>query len=173
MPNHWDRLAACKGMDTEIWFGEDTVYVTKAKEVCAACPVKDLCREEAIRLHLKGVWGETTDPERETIRRKRRTPDPSKRKPVCQKGHEFTPENTYQRPNGDRQCRVCQRSRKRARTAAKPPKPRPTHCSRGHEWKPETTYVDPRGINVCRTCRQLTAQVRREARRGTDRAAVA
>lgn len=29
----------------------------------------------------------------------------------CQRGHEFTTENTYIRPNGKRQCRVCKRAR--------------------------------------------------------------
>lgn len=28
---------------------------------------------------------------------------------LCKRGHEFTPENTYTRPNGGRLCRLCQR----------------------------------------------------------------
>lgn len=35
----------------------------------------------------------------------------------CQRGHEFTPENTYVTPNGRRQCRTCQRARDRRRAA--------------------------------------------------------
>lgn len=27
----------------------------------------------------------------------------------CVKGHEFTPENTYRRPEGERECRACRR----------------------------------------------------------------
>ena len=32
----------------------------------------------------------------------------------CNNGHEFTKENTYIRPNGARNCRVCQRIKQRA-----------------------------------------------------------
>ena len=31
----------------------------------------------------------------------------------CSRGHEFTPENTYWRPEGRRQCRACRRLRRR------------------------------------------------------------
>lgn len=40
----------------------------------------------------------------------------------CKNGHEFTPENTYQRPNGTRLCRTCknaEKARYRARVAAR------------------------------------------------------
>jgi hypothetical protein len=33
----------------------------------------------------------------------------------CQRGHEFTPENTVVRRNGDRQCRICVNARWRER----------------------------------------------------------
>jgi len=29
---------------------------------------------------------------------------------VCQRGHEFKPENTYVRPNGERTCRTCRQA---------------------------------------------------------------
>lgn len=31
------------------------------------------------------------------------------RKTHCKRGHEFTEDNTYVRPNGDRECRTCKR----------------------------------------------------------------
>ena len=35
----------------------------------------------------------------------------------CQHGHEFTPDNTYLTPDGNRQCRECNRQRARANYA--------------------------------------------------------
>lgn len=32
---------------------------------------------------------------------------------VCASGHDYTPENTYIKPNGCRDCRTCRRNRKR------------------------------------------------------------
>ncbi len=29
---------------------------------------------------------------------------------ICQRGHEFKPENTYVRPNGTRTCKTCKRA---------------------------------------------------------------
>ncbi len=170
MSDSWFDYAKCVGMDTEIFFAEGTQF---AKQFCSNCPVIEACREEAVKNHLRGVWGGTTESERESIRRKRRVRDLSKRNRFCSKGHEFTPENTYERPNGDRQCRACGRTRKRNKAALRPPRPAPTHCRRGHEWKPETTYVDPHGAKVCRTCRIVSANARRERLRGADRTAVA
>lgn len=34
-------------------------------------------------------------------------------KPTCVNGHEYTPENTYARPNGGKDCRACIRARVR------------------------------------------------------------
>ncbi|MCW1805293.1 HNH endonuclease signature motif containing protein [Brachybacterium squillarum] len=36
---------------------------------------------------------------------------------VCRNGHPWTPENTYTRPSGGRQCRACIRDLQRRRTA--------------------------------------------------------
>jgi len=36
----------------------------------------------------------------------------------CASGHEFTPDNTYVRPNGARDCRVCKRESTARRAAA-------------------------------------------------------
>lgn len=35
----------------------------------------------------------------------------------CRRGHEFSPENTYVRPNGHRRCRICDAARQKARLA--------------------------------------------------------
>ncbi|QZE10892.1 HNH endonuclease [Gordonia phage ChisanaKitsune] len=41
------------------------------------------------------------------------------RRDRCSKGHEYTPENVIQRPNGARGCRTCDRAYKRAYKARK------------------------------------------------------
>jgi hypothetical protein len=39
----------------------------------------------------------------------------SRPKTHCKRGHEFTPENTYVRPNGTKACRICTRKQDRER----------------------------------------------------------
>jgi len=38
-------------------------------------------------------------------------------KTVCVHGHDYTPENTYYRPDGSRECRICRRERKNAKNS--------------------------------------------------------
>lgn len=45
--------------------------VATAKAVCGQCPIRQDCAEEALSTHAVGVWGATTDEEREEIRRAR------------------------------------------------------------------------------------------------------
>jgi hypothetical protein len=47
----------------------------------------------------------------------------------CRRGHEFTPENTYRRPNGERLCRICRRAERKRKPREHPPGPngRPPH----------------------------------------------
>lgn len=42
-------------------------------------------------------------------------PAKNARKTHCHRGHEFTAKNTYTRPNGQRQCRICKRAEDRER----------------------------------------------------------
>ena len=43
---------------------------------------------------------------------------PRSRRTHCQRGHEFTPENTYVEADGDRHCRTCVRLRRERSAAA-------------------------------------------------------
>jgi|SRR6516165_2009122 len=45
---------------------------------------------------------------------------PQSRKTSCRHGHEFTPENTYTRPDGGRNCRACQVERQHRYIATRP-----------------------------------------------------
>jgi hypothetical protein len=67
-PDWWD-LAACKPLDTDLFFNRFTVGA--AVEVCETCPVKDLClwwcmRSEPIG-QRHGVFGGKTPVERDRI----------------------------------------------------------------------------------------------------------
>lgn len=61
----WMEYAACRGKATDLFFpSKDDVY--RAKRVCSGCPVIRECRDYAIRNECEGVWGGTTDEERES-----------------------------------------------------------------------------------------------------------
>ena len=61
----WQRLGACRGMDSAVFFHPDgernpsrARRTAQAKEVCQRCPVMDLCREFALQTREPfGVWG--------------------------------------------------------------------------------------------------------------------
>ncbi|MBM0235909.1 hypothetical protein JNW88_00205 [Micromonospora sp. ATA32] len=76
------------------------------------------------------------------------------RKTRCVSGHEFTPENTYVRPEGGRECRECIRTRNRQRKSAlrAAAQPRIPRCRRGHEFTPENTMRSA-GRRRCKACR--------------------
>jgi WhiB family redox-sensing transcriptional regulator len=72
----WQRGAACRGMDTNLFFpaagerGQDReAREQAARRVCARCPVRRPCAQFALRAHEQyGVWGGLTEEDR----RKRR-----------------------------------------------------------------------------------------------------
>ena len=51
----------------------------------------------------------------ENVRRGEAPSVRSSRLPTCPNGHEYTPENIYRRPRGNRECRACMRDRDRRR----------------------------------------------------------
>lgn len=54
----WIKRAACRGMDTNIFFPErgDNAAVELAKSVCNQCAVRDQCREYG-DMERYGFWG--------------------------------------------------------------------------------------------------------------------
>ena len=66
----WQRLGACRGMDSAVFFHPDgernpsrARRTARAKEVCHRCPVMDLCREFALETREPfGVWGASPRP---------------------------------------------------------------------------------------------------------------
>lgn len=72
----WRNHAACRGCDPELFFpdrgGPSTAIAAQAKAICAACPVRTECLEEAIRDNEEyGVRGGMTPRERRRLRRER------------------------------------------------------------------------------------------------------
>lgn len=56
---------------------------------------------------------------RENVLRGYGSPAQNARKTTCSNGHEFTPENTYLRPEGGRACRTCMHDRQQRFLARK------------------------------------------------------
>lgn len=69
----WQNRAACRGIDTDIFFPISDEEAGPAKAVCGACPVREACLEHALAdREREGVWGGATERERRRIIRQRR-----------------------------------------------------------------------------------------------------
>jgi WhiB family redox-sensing transcriptional regulator len=66
----WTARAACRGVDTEIFFPTTSDEEAEALAICAECPVRAQCLEYALRgRESNGIWGGTTPEQRRRIRR--------------------------------------------------------------------------------------------------------
>jgi WhiB family transcriptional regulator, redox-sensing transcriptional regulator len=71
-PNEWRQDAACRDLDTAIFFPETDEAAAAAKAVCATCPVREACLQFAlITRQDDGVWGGLDENERRRLRRRR------------------------------------------------------------------------------------------------------
>ncbi len=65
----WVQRAACRGSGFGPYFPKGGASSTPAKAVCAQCPVRGECLDNALRYpQLQGVWGGTSDAERRALR---------------------------------------------------------------------------------------------------------
>lgn len=67
----WSERAACRGSDPDVFYPSDGAKVveSRAKKVCARCPVRAECLEHALRTEEPyGVWGGLNEVERRAIR---------------------------------------------------------------------------------------------------------
>lgn len=70
----WRTRAACRGMDTNVFFPTDTRHAKTAQAICATCAVISECREFAIRHGCDhGVWGGLTERDRARLHARRRS----------------------------------------------------------------------------------------------------
>lgn len=68
----WVEFANCKGADPALFFSGNgaRAKVTKARRLCGACAVREICLSEAMNdPSVRGVWGGTTYDERKRRRR--------------------------------------------------------------------------------------------------------
>ena len=65
----WREQAACCGTDLAVFFPERGESAGPARQVCAACPVRQPCLDYAISNRIThGVWGGLTERERRALR---------------------------------------------------------------------------------------------------------
>lgn len=75
MNQPWRAKAACRGLDPTTFYPDPDVEedALPAKDICAACAVREACLEYALGYREKdGVWGGCTERERRRIIRQRR-----------------------------------------------------------------------------------------------------
>ncbi|MFB7461281.1 hypothetical protein [Streptomyces sp. NPDC056188] len=92
----------------ELFIGE----VPPGLELDHLCHTRDLkCISNSDCRHRRCVnpWHLEPVTQRENTRRSNNPSAVNARKTHCIHGHEFSPENTYVKPNGQRQCRQCGR----------------------------------------------------------------
>jgi Transcription factor WhiB len=65
----WWQLAACHDVDLNVFFPERGEPAGPARQVCAACPVREPCLEYALSNRIThGIWGGLTERERRPLR---------------------------------------------------------------------------------------------------------
>jgi WhiB family redox-sensing transcriptional regulator len=70
----WADDAACRGLDPDAFFTDSTRGVEWAKAVCARCPVREQCLDQAYRAEdtsRYGIYGGLTPAERAQLARPR------------------------------------------------------------------------------------------------------
>ena len=65
----WRERAACRGIDLEVFFPGRGETAGPARQVCAACPVRQPCLDYGISNRIThGIWGGLTERERRALR---------------------------------------------------------------------------------------------------------
>ena len=62
----WTEQAACSGKDSGLWFRGDVTSTAIARSICASCPVRAECLDDArsSSFLVSGMWGGLTEQER-------------------------------------------------------------------------------------------------------------
>lgn len=76
----WQRAAACRDVDTSLFFApnyfekrrQKDAREAKAKSFCLGCPARETCLEYALKINEEhGVWGGLNEMERRALARRR------------------------------------------------------------------------------------------------------
>lgn len=67
----WQHQALCRGVEPEAFFPVSEEDAGRAKEICAACMVREECLSYSLQNRERyGVWGGVTEKERQEILRR-------------------------------------------------------------------------------------------------------
>ncbi|HEX9713503.1 MAG TPA: WhiB family transcriptional regulator [Actinomycetota bacterium] len=67
----WQQQALCRGVEPEVFFPISEEDAWRAKEICAACMVREECLAYSLtRRERYGVWGGVTEKERQDLLRR-------------------------------------------------------------------------------------------------------
>jgi Transcription factor WhiB len=71
--DNWTGVAACRHLGAHLFFSQRPQDIDAAKNVCADCPARAQCLEDALTQDeaVDGIWGGHTRNERTQIRRAR------------------------------------------------------------------------------------------------------
>lgn len=67
--SEWHGRGLCVGEDPEVFFRSNGDSGTQARQICAACAVRDDCLGYAIGADEYGIWGGLDQDERRKLRR--------------------------------------------------------------------------------------------------------
>jgi WhiB family redox-sensing transcriptional regulator len=68
-PVGWRYRAACRGTDLKVFFPGRGQSAEHARQICASCPVRELCLDYALRHGIvHGIWGGLTERDRRALR---------------------------------------------------------------------------------------------------------
>jgi len=63
----------CASVGTETFFTDDDTPLYRdvhaIKAICTPCPMREECRDYALRVSVQGIWGGTTEADRRRLRR--------------------------------------------------------------------------------------------------------
>ena len=69
-PDHWQRQAACYGIDPDVFFPTSEEEAGEALDFCSGCGVRETCLAWALKNGERyGVWGGLTEQQRRRLNR--------------------------------------------------------------------------------------------------------